>query len=126
VYNARKRGLDKASEYFKRTEDIAGVKDQRFQALMPDILHWLGIQKIDRMLSMSDMKHDAIVEQGIPILERVEIPSDRLPEDSMVEMTAKIHAGYYTGGEQLSVEQLENIHGRHWSQDGRQWEDLNH
>jgi len=53
VYNARKRGSDKASEYFKRTENIAGVKDMRFQALMPDILHWLGITKIDRMLSMS-------------------------------------------------------------------------
>jgi hypothetical protein len=53
VYNARKRGLDRASEYFKRTENIAGVKDMRFQALMPDILHWLGIKKIDRMLSMS-------------------------------------------------------------------------
>ncbi|KAI1310058.1 GTP cyclohydrolase N terminal-domain-containing protein [Xylaria venustula] len=53
VYNARKRGEDRASDYFKRTENIAGVKDMRFQALMPDILHWLGIQKIDRMLSMS-------------------------------------------------------------------------
>ena len=71
VYNARKRGSDKASEYFKRTENIAGVKDMRFQALMPDVLHWLGITKIDRMLSMSDMKHDAIVQQGIPIVERV-------------------------------------------------------
>lgn len=37
VYNARKRGADKASEYFKRTENIAGVKDMRFQALMPDV-----------------------------------------------------------------------------------------
>ncbi|KAI4168920.1 MAG: hypothetical protein LQ343_006042 [Gyalolechia ehrenbergii] len=53
VYNARKRGTDRASEYFQRTETIAGVKDMRFQALMPDILHWLGIKKIDRMLSMS-------------------------------------------------------------------------
>ncbi|KAJ0271518.1 hypothetical protein KNSL1_004566 [Colletotrichum chrysophilum] len=53
VYNARKRGEDRASDYFKRTENIAGVKDMRFQALMPDILHWLGIRKIDRMLSMS-------------------------------------------------------------------------
>lgn len=53
VYNARKRGADRASEYFTRTENIAGVKDMRFQALMPDILHWLGIKKIDRMLSMS-------------------------------------------------------------------------
>lgn len=42
-----------ASEYFQRTENIAGVKDMRFQALMPDVLHWLGITKIDRMLSMS-------------------------------------------------------------------------
>lgn len=54
VYNARKRGADRASDYFKRTESIAGVKDMRFQALMPDILHWLGIKKIDRMLSMSE------------------------------------------------------------------------
>jgi hypothetical protein len=34
---------------------IAGVKDMRFQALMPDVLHWLGIKKIDNMVSMSDM-----------------------------------------------------------------------
>lgn len=46
----------------------------RFQALMPDILHWLGVSKIDRMLSMSNMKYDAIVNSGIPILERVPIP----------------------------------------------------
>jgi GTP cyclohydrolase II len=94
VYNARKRGSDKASEYFKRTENIAGVKDSRFQVLMPDILHWLGITKIDRMLSMSDMKHDAIVDQGIPILERVPIPDEMIPEDGRVEIDAKIHAGY--------------------------------
>lgn len=52
VYNARKRqaGGDTASNYFLRTECIAGVKDMRFQALMPDVLHWLGIQKIDRMM----------------------------------------------------------------------------
>jgi len=55
VYNARKRGEDRASDYFRRTENIAGVKDMRFQALMPDILHWLGIKKIDRMLSMSKL-----------------------------------------------------------------------
>lgn len=52
MYNARKRqaGGDTASNYFLRTECIAGVKDMRFQALMPDVLHWLGIQKIDRMM----------------------------------------------------------------------------
>ncbi|KAK2749179.1 Uracil-regulated protein 1 [Myotisia sp. PD_48] len=114
VYNARKRGDDRASEYFKRTENIAGVKDMRFQALMPDILHWLGISKIDRMLSMSNMKHDAIVEQGIPILERVPIPDEMIPEDSRVEIDAKIHAGYFTSGKVLSMEELSSVQGRAW------------
>jgi hypothetical protein len=40
------------------------------------------------------MKHDAIVEQGIPIHERVPIPEEMIPEDSRVEIDAKIHAGY--------------------------------
>ena len=49
VYNARKRAVegDTAASYFKRTEFIAGVKDMRFQALMPDVLCGLGITKID-------------------------------------------------------------------------------
>ena len=34
------------------------------------------------------MKHDAIVEQGIPIHERVPIPDDLIPEDSRVEIDA--------------------------------------
>jgi len=114
VYNARKRGEDKASEYFKRTEGIAGVKDMRFQALMPDILHWLGITKIDRMLSMSNMKHDAIVEQGIPIHERVPIPDDLIPADSRVEIDAKIHAGYFTTGKVMTKEELDSVKGRGW------------
>lgn len=40
------------------------------------------------------MKHDAIVEQGIPIYERIPIPDELIPEDSQVEIDAKIHAGY--------------------------------
>ncbi|KAJ3290987.1 Uracil-regulated protein 1 [Rhizoclosmatium sp. JEL0117] len=98
VYNARKRaeGGDTAKEYFLRTENIAGVKDMRFQATMPDVLHWLGIKKIDKMISMSNMKYDAIVGSGIPILERVPIPADMLPPDSQVEIDAKIASGYFS------------------------------
>ena len=61
VYNARKRqkGGDSAAQYFARTECVAGVQDMRFQELMPDVLHWLGITKIDRFVSMSNMKYDA-------------------------------------------------------------------
>lgn len=119
VYNARKRGGDTAAEYFKRTENIAGVKDMRFQFLMPDILHFLGITRIDRMLSMSNMKHDAIVEQGIPIIERVPIPDELIPPDSRVEIDAKIHAGYFTDGKVMTMDELKNVKGRNW-------EDFNH
>ncbi|MGC2319533.1 MAG: GTP cyclohydrolase II, partial [Bradyrhizobium sp.] len=50
VYNARKRqdGGDAAAQYFERTECVAGVQDARFQQLMPDVLHWLGLKRIDR------------------------------------------------------------------------------
>ncbi|KAK1655765.1 GTP cyclohydrolase II [Colletotrichum phormii] len=116
VYNARKRGEDRASDYFKRTENIAGVKDMRFQALMPDILHWLGIRKIDRMLSMSNMKHDAIVGQGIPIHERVELPEEWIPADSRVEIDAKITAGYFTAGKRMTEEELRAVQGRMWEE----------
>lgn len=119
VYNARKRGADRASEYFQRTENIAGVKDMRFQALMPDILHWLGITKIDRMLSMSNMKYDAIVEQGIPIHERIPIPDELIPEDSRVEIDAKVHSGYFTTGKVMNIAELSEVHGR-------AWEDVDH
>lgn len=63
VYNLRKRqeGGDSAEEYFNCTQTVAGIQDVRFQALMPDVLHWLGITKIDKFVSMSDMKYDAIV-----------------------------------------------------------------
>ncbi|CAI7596765.1 hypothetical protein N7533_007179 [Penicillium manginii] len=122
VYNARKRGGDTADKYFTRTENIAGVRDMRFQALMPDILHWLGIKKIDRMLSMSNMKHDAIVDSGIKIIERIPIPEEMIPSDSRVEIDAKINAGYFTTGKQFTMDELAQVKGRGWEK----WEDITH
>jgi len=97
VYNARKRqkGGDRAETYFARTECVAGVQDMRFQELMPDVFHWLGITRIDRWASMSDMKHGALVESGIEVVERVPIPNDLIPPDARVEMAAKKAAGYF-------------------------------
>jgi GTP cyclohydrolase II len=99
VYNARKRqkGGDTPSAYFKRTECIAGVQDMRFQELMPDVLHWLGITRIHRFASMSDMKCDALIRQGIAIDERVALPDEMIPLDARVEIEAKIAAGYFVG-----------------------------
>ncbi|KAF9113362.1 Uracil-regulated protein 1 [Mortierella sp. AM989] len=114
VYNARKREGDSASKYFQRTQDVAGVKDMRFQALMPDVFHWLGVTKIDRFMSMSNMKHDALIDAGIKILERVPIPDDLIPPDSKVEMDAKIAAGYFTTGAIPREEDLCRTLGRGW------------
>ena len=98
VYNARKRqeGGDAAAAYFERTECVAGVQDARFQQLMPDAVHWLGLRRIDRFVSMSDMKYDALVSQGVEIVERVPIPDELVPADAHVEIAAKKAAGYYT------------------------------
>jgi GTP cyclohydrolase II len=97
VYNARKRqeGGDAAATYFERTECVAGVQDARFQELMPDVIHWLGISRIDRFVSMSDMKHDALTRQGVEIVERIPIPDELVPADAHVEIAAKKAAGYY-------------------------------
>lgn len=114
VYNARKRqeGGDRADAYFTRTECVAGVQDMRFQELMPDVLHWLGITKIDRLVSMSDMKYNAIVNSGIEIVERVPIPDNLVPEDAQVEIAAKKAAGYYTDGVVPNETTLSTIQGR--------------
>ena len=100
VYNARKRqpGGDQAATYFERTECVAGVQDARFQQLMPDVLHWLGITRIDRFVSMSNMKYDAIVGSGIEIGERVPIPDGLIPpttpgRDGSQEGRRLFHAG---------------------------------
>ena len=114
VYNARKRqiGGDSAAKYFIRTECIAGVQDMRFQQLMPDVLHWLGIRRIHRLVSMSNMKYDALIESGIEVLSRINIPSDLIPEDANVEMDAKKAAGYFTTEDIPDEEELAKSKGR--------------
>ncbi len=114
VYNARKRqaGGDRADAYFARTECVAGVQDMRFQELMPDVLHWLGITRIDRFVSMSDMKYNAITQSGIEIITRVPIPDDLIPADARVEIEAKKAAGYYTKDGVPSEDSLAQVKGR--------------
>ena len=97
VYNARSRAAagDRADAYFDRTEKVAGVCDMRFQALSTDVLHWLGITRVDRWISMSNMKSGALADAGIEIVRQVAIPDDRIPAQAEVEITAKRAAGYF-------------------------------
>ena len=114
VYNARKRqeGGDTADRYFARTECVAGVQDMRFQELMPDVLHWLGIRTIHRLVSMSNMKYDAITGAGIEVRERVNIPDELIPPDARVEIDAKMAAGYFTPGPVPDADELRKVKGR--------------
>mmetsp|Transcript_6127 Transcript_6127/g.19990 ORF Transcript_6127/g.19990 Transcript_6127/m.19990 type:complete len:431 (-) Transcript_6127:668-1960(-) len=115
VYNMRKRqqGGDVAAEYFNCTQSVAGVTDTRFQALMPDVLHWLGVTKIHRFISMSDMKYQAIVDSGIEVVHRVEIPPELIPADAQVEIAAKVHQGYHASYE-VDSNTLNAVKGREY------------
>jgi GTP cyclohydrolase II len=91
---------------------VAGVQDMRFQELMPDVLHWLGIRKIHRLVSMSNMKVRRHHRQRHRGGERVKIPDELIPADAKVEIEAKIAAGYFTDGAVPDEAQLANVKGR--------------
>ena len=99
VYNARKNhpGGDAPERYFAHTETIAGIQDARFQDMMPDALLFLGISRIDHLLSMSNDKHDAIVRAGIDVVHRVCLPAGLVPLNAQTEISAKVAAGYFSG-----------------------------
>ena len=126
VYNTRKRqeGGDSAETYFNCTEQVAGVQDTRFQALMPDPLHFLGVTKIHNFISMSDMKYNAIVGTGIKIVNRVEIPPELVPLDAQVEITAKVFHGYNAGDAYKGIDAntLKQTKGRDYDYDGKDGE----
>jgi GTP cyclohydrolase II len=70
---------------------------------MPDAIHWLGIARIDRLVSMSNLKYDALIAAGIEIGERVALPPDLVPQDAMVEIEAKKAAGYFTPESEMAA-----------------------
>jgi len=98
VYNARinQEGGDRADQYFNHTEQIAGIRDARFQTMMPDVLNWLGIKRIDWLCSMSNEKYEAIVGAGIRVMQRVSLPEDYIKDSMKVELEAKIASGYHS------------------------------
>jgi len=97
VYNLRRyqAGGDRPETYFAMTKQIAGVVDARAQELMPDVLHWLGIQSIDTLLSMSKDKYEAITKSGgIHVGRRDSLPETMVPAGAHTEISAKISSGY--------------------------------
>ena len=79
---------------------------------MPDVLHWLGVRRIDRWVSMSNIKRSALEAQGIDIVEQVAIPPGLVPLDASVEIEAKKAAGYFAPAGVPDGEELHSIRGR--------------
>jgi hypothetical protein len=61
---------------------------------------------------MSNMKSDALREQGIEIAEQVAIPDELIPADAQVEMDAKKAAGYFTPNKLATTAELAKPKGR--------------
>ena len=89
-------------------------------SIVPDPLHFLGVTKIHNFISMSDMKYNAIVNTGIKIVNRVEIPKELVPEDAQVEITAKVFHGYNAGKayQGIDEEELKKCKGRDYKYEG--------
>ena len=84
----------------------------RFQELMPDVLHWLGVKKIHRLVSMSNMKGRRDHRLGIVVRQRVDILDSPDPGRCLrVEMDAKKAAGYFTPGAVPDPEALKRDQG---------------
>jgi GTP cyclohydrolase II len=70
------------------------------------------VRRLDRLASMSNMKYDALVQQGVEVGERVPIPDDLIPADARVEMDAKKAAGYFAPGGAPGLRELAEAKGR--------------
>merc|ERR1719443_2287060 len=118
VYNARinQSGGDRPEMYFHHTEQIAGIRDARFQTMMPDVLNWMGLKRIDWLCSMSNEKYEAITGAGIQVMQRVDLPEDYIKESMKVELDAKIASGYHSDSidkEQIASELMQLSAVRH-------------
>ncbi|WP_293251917.1 MULTISPECIES: hypothetical protein [unclassified Microcoleus] len=67
----------------------------QFQELMPDVVHWLDIPRIDRLVSISHLKYNVIINSGIQVVDRIPIPQNWIPAGAQVEIAAKKAGGYY-------------------------------
>jgi hypothetical protein len=81
----------------------------RFQELMSDALHWLGIRKIHRLVSMSNMSTTPSPppHRG----RRTREHPDAYPY-ARVEIDAKMAAGYFTPGPVPDADELRKPKGR--------------
>ena len=64
------------------------------------------------VVSMSNVKYDAIVAAGIGVDARIRIPDALVPADARVEIDAKVAAGYFSDGAVPDQQALASTKGR--------------
>lgn len=91
VYNSRARDPagDRSEDYFDHTLRVAGVADVHCPFIPVDILNWLGIRHIAKLVSMSTHKRKALEAGGITVGHDAPLPEDRIPSPALVEFYAK-------------------------------------
>ena len=64
-------------------------------------------------------RYNAIVESGIKIVNRVEIPPEMVPKDAQVEIAAKVFHGYHAGAGYAGMDEkrLDGVVGREYVPD---------
>ena len=64
-------------------------------------------------------RYNAIVESGIEIVNRVEIPPEMVPKDAQVEIAAKVFHGYHAGAGYAGMDEkrLDGVVGREYVPD---------
>jgi hypothetical protein len=83
----------------------------RFQELMPDVLHWLGVRRIHpaRVDEQHEVRRD---RQGRHRGRRARADSRRArAADAQVEMDAKMAAGYFTEGDKPDADATQDDEG---------------
>ena len=61
---------------------------------------------------MSNLKRDALMAQGIEVVDQVAIPDRLIPPDAAVEIEAKKAAGYFAPSGVPGPQELGGIRGR--------------
>jgi len=89
VHNARKTHGDSVNTYFEQQRLVAGADDARLHELIPDVLLWIGVSKIDKFVSTSSAKARAVKAAGIEIVDMTDLPERFVPRAASIESQAK-------------------------------------
>ena len=79
----------RVQNFIQANLNVAGAHDLRFHELVPDVLHWLGVQNVQQFLSMNTNKLQALQNCGIKVEQCVPIDENLVTQHARIEVAAK-------------------------------------